>query len=283
MDLGSTALVFSKLTFEESLGKLRALGLDGFELYHPFFYKSIFQGTLSLEPKGLKDVMVLVEAYGLKVLSVNAGNNFVQPDMKLFQEQVEGVKACVDVAAEIGCPVVRVFGGEFAEGKTEAQCIGAITEGLRQSAAHAEERGVTLALENHGRITNNIDTLMGILKEVGSESLKVNLDTGNFYWFGYKLSEVEAIFEKLAPMTAHTHMKNGTTPRREERRKPGEVKLVPLPEGDIDLAKIVKLLKAKGYKGAISMEDEFEGWTSLPIEKVMETLKKDADYLRAAM
>jgi len=276
-------LIFSKLTFEESLGKLRALGLDGFELYHPFFYKNIFQGTLCLEPKVLKDVMALVKAHGLKVVSVNAGNNFVQPDNSLFRKQVEGVKACVDVAMEIGCPVVRVFGGEFAEGKTEAQCIGAITEGLRQSAVYAEEGGVTLALENHGRITNNIDTLTGILKEVGSESLKVNLDTGNFYWFGYKLSEVEAIFKKLAPITAHTHMKNGTTDRREERRKPGEIKLVPLPEGDIDLAKTVKLLKAKGYKGVISMEDEFEGWTSLPLEKVMEILKKDVDYLRVAL
>jgi sugar phosphate isomerase/epimerase len=124
MDLGSTALVFSKLTFEESLGKLRALGLDGFELYHPFFYKNIFQGTLSLEPKVLKDVIALVKAYKLKVLSVNAGNNFVQPNVTLFRKQVEGVKACVDVAAEIRCSLVRVFGGELAEGKTEAQCMG---------------------------------------------------------------------------------------------------------------------------------------------------------------
>jgi len=283
MDLSSTALVFSKLTFKESLGRLKALGLDGFELYNPFFYKNIFQGTLSLEPDVLKDVMALVKAHGLKAVSVNAGNNFVQPDASLFQRQVEGVKACVDVAAKIGCPVVRVFGGEVAEGKTEAECVEAITEGLKQSAVYAQERDVTLALENHGRITNNIDTLMGILKEVSSESLKVNLDTGNFYWFGYKLSEVEAIFKKLALITVHTHMKNGTTQRREERRKPEEIKLVPLPEGDIDLAKVVKLLKAKGYRGAISMEDEFEGWTSLPLEKVMETLKRDADYLRAAM
>jgi hydroxypyruvate isomerase len=160
---------------------------------------------------------------------------------------------------------------------------GTITEGLKQSAAYAEESGVTLALENHGRITNNIDTLMGILKEVGSESLKVNIDIGNFYWFGYKLSEVETILKKLVPMTAHTHMKNGTTDRKEERRKTGDLRFTPLTDGDINLVKVVKLLKTKGYEGAISMEDEFEGWASLPLEKVMEILKRDADYLRAAM
>ena len=106
------------------------------------------------------------------------------------------------------------------------------------------------------------------------------MDTGNFYWFGYRLSEVKEIIEEIIPLTAHTHMKNGRTERKEERRKPGEVKLVPLPDGDIDLSNVIGKLKSSGYKGAISIEDEFEGWRSLPLEKVMETLKRDVEYLR---
>jgi len=50
--------------------------------------------------------------------------------------------------------------------------------------------------------------------EVNSEAL--NIDTSNFYWYGYWLSEVEEIFERLTPLTVHT--KNGTTERKEERR-----------------------------------------------------------------
>ncbi|KYH40872.1 MAG: hypothetical protein AYL31_005670 [Candidatus Bathyarchaeota archaeon B26-1] len=280
--ISSTVLVFSKLTFEESLGRLREIGVDGFELYNPFFYKGIFRGTLSFDQEGLRRVEELADSYGFKVTSVNAGNNFVQVSRDLFEGQVKGVKMCIDAAFNLGTPVVRVFGGEPMEGKTEEECVRAIVEGLRMVASYAEERGVTLALENHGRITNNVDILLRILDEVDSEALKVNMDTGNFYWYGYSLSEVEEIFERLAPVTAHTHMKNGTAERKYERRKIGEVKLTPLPEGDINLLKVVRMLKEKGYKGVISIEDEFEGWTTLPQEKVVEILKRDVEYLRSA-
>lgn len=281
--ISSTALVFSKLTFEESLKMLKEIGVDGFELYNPFFYKGIFQGTLSFDPDGLKRVKELTGFYDLKITSVNAGNNFVQKNRDLFEKQVEGVKQCVDVAVNLGVSVVRVFGGEPSEGKTEEECVRDIIEGLKLAAPYAEDKGVVLALENHGRITNNINILLRILDEVNSEALKVNIDTGNFYWYGYRLSEVEEIFEKLAPLAAHTHMKNGTTERKEERRKIGEIKFTPLAEGDIDLLKVIRMLKEKGYKGAISMEDEFEGWRTLPQEKVMEILKMDVNYLRSAL
>jgi len=60
------------------------------------------------------------------------------------------------------------------------------------------------------------------------------------------------------------------------------IRFTPLAEGDIDLLKFIRMLKEKGYKGVISMEDEFEEWTTLPQEKVIEILKRDIDYLRSA-
>ena len=33
------------------------------------------------------------------------------------------------------------------------------------------------------------------------------MDTGNFYWRGYPLSEVYGILEVLAPFAKHTHLK----------------------------------------------------------------------------
>jgi len=280
--ISSTVLVFSKLTFEEALKILKDIGLDGFEIYNPFFYKGIFRGTLRFDREGLNEAEALADSYGLKITSVNAGNNFVQPNRDLFENQVEGVKMCIDAAARFGTPVVRVFGGEPAEGRSEEDCIKAIIEGLKMAAPHAEDTGVNLALENHGKITNNIDVLLRIINEVNSEAVKVNIDTGNFYWYGYRLSEVYEIFEKLAPLAVHTHMKNGTCQRREERRGIGEIRFTPLAEGDIDLLRVIRMLKEKGYKGVISMEDEFEGWTTLPREKVIEILRKDVEYLRSA-
>jgi len=281
--IGSTALIFGKLTFGESLARLREIGVDGFELYNPFFYEGVFRGTLSLDESGVKEVKSLTESYGLKVISVNAGNNFIQPSRDLFERQMYGVKMCIDVAAKLGCDVVRVFGGEPTQEKTGEAAVIAIIEALKSAAAYAEDRGVTLALENHGRITNNIDTLLRIIDEVNSEALRVNVDTGNFYWYGYRLSEVEEIIERLIPLAAHTHMKNGTTDRKEERRKIGDIKMTPLYEGDIDLTGFIKKLKEGGYSGAISMEDEFEGWRSLPMNEIIKILKADVEYLRSAL
>jgi len=283
MKLGITTLVFSDMSYEEVLSRVKSLGLDGLEIYNPTFYKGIFKGTISFKPESVREAASKAESYGLEILSVNAGNNFVQTEKSLFERQVEGVMECIDAAAAIGCPVVRVFGGEPREGVTMEESIKMIIDGLKRSSSYAEEKGIILALENHGRITNNIDILKRIIEGVNSENLKINMDTGNFYWFGYRLSEVKEIIEEIIPLTAHTHMKNGKTERKEERRKPGEVKLVPLPDGDIDLSKVIGKLKSSGYKGAISIEDEFEEWRSLPLEKVMETLKRDVEYLRESL
>jgi len=283
MNLGTTTLIFKELTFEESLAKVKELGLDGFELYNPSFYNRIFKGTLSLKNENLSNLIATVESYGLKIISVNAGNNFVQPDQAMYKKQIYGIKECIDIAAEVGCNIVRVFGGEPIKGISPNKCLRFIIDGLKAVISYAEKRDIYLALENHGKITNNVDLLMTILDRVGSEHLKLNIDTGNFYWFGYKLSEVDDILKRLAPLAIHTHMKNGTTERKEERRRIGELKFTPLYEGDINLQNFIKLLKENNYKGAISIEDEFEGWTTLPLNEVMKVLKRDVEYLRGIM
>ena len=276
-------MIFKELTFEESLAKVKELGLDGFELYNPSFYNRIFKGTLSLKNENLSNLIATVESYGLKIISVNAGNNFVQPDQAMYKKQIYGIKECIDIAAEVGCNIVRVFGGEPIKGISPNKCLRFIIDGLKAVISYAEKRDIYLALENHGKITNNVDLLMTILDRVGSEHLKLNIDTGNFYWFGYKLSEVNDILKRLAPLAIHTHMKNGTTERKEERRRIGELKFTPLYEGDINLQNFIKLLKGNNYKGAISIEDEFEGWTTLPLNEVMKVLKRDVEYLRGIM
>ena len=283
MNLGTTTLIFKELTFEESLAKVKELELDGFELYNPSFYNGIFKGTLSLKNEKLSNLIATVESYGLKIISVNAGNNFVQLDQAMYEKQIYGIKECIDIAAEVGCNIVRVFGGEPIKGISPNKCLKFIIDGLKAVISYAEKRDIYLALENHGKITNNVDLLMTILDRVDSERLRLNIDTGNFYWFGYELSRVNEIFRDLAPLAIHTHMKNGKTKRKEERRRTGELKFTPLYEGDINLHNFIELLKENNYKGAISMEDEFEGWTTLPLNEKMKILKRDIKYLKGIM
>ncbi|MEM2936088.1 MAG: sugar phosphate isomerase/epimerase, partial [Candidatus Bathyarchaeia archaeon] len=140
---------------------------------------------------------------------------------------------------------------------------------------------ISLAVENHGVIANRREFLRGLLKEVGSDNLGLTLDTGNFYWFGYPVQEVYDIIQEFAGHVKHTHIKNATTEWKNERRKPAEVIMAPLYEGDLNLKLIVDALKRTGYDHDLTIEDESLG--RFPLEERRKILKKDADFLRSLL
>ena len=110
----------------------------------------------------------------------------------------------------------------------------------------------------------------------------MTLDTGNFYWRGHPIDNVYDIIEHFSSFTRHTHVKNINYPedvRATERElgwKYGEY-VSPIPDGDIDHARVVEILEAANYTGDMCIEDEslgkFEG------DERKTTLKRDADYL----
>lgn len=279
MYVSVTGLLFSSYTFEDMLDSLRKLRIEYFELPHPLFYKGIYKGTLKPLLAEVEDVKELVASRGLKLSTVNAGNNFVQTNEDEFRRQVEGVKVCCDLSVEFGCNIVRIFGGDLKAGLTEQDCVNLITKGIRECVDYAEQRNVSLALENHGRITNNYELELKLLETIGSESFKLNVDTGNYYWYGYPLNQVCEILDELAEHAIHTHMKNGTSAKKDERREPGnDFEMKPLEEGDIPLEAFVRGLKRMGYAKAISIEDE-----SINGEDLEETLRKDNTFLQRIM
>ena len=121
-------------------------------------------------------------------------------------------------------------------------------------------------------------------QQVGSDRLGSTLDTGNFYWRGYPLSEVYGILRVLAPYSKHTHVKNINYPedKREMVREAGweyTTYFSPLDEGDIDIAKVVKMLVDAGYTGDICIEDESIGKCKSPEERVA-VLERDVAHIR---
>ena len=111
------------------------------------------------------------------------------------------------------------------------------------------------------------------------------MDTGNFYWRGYPLSEVYGILRILAPYTKHTHLKNIKYPedQREITREAGweyGTYVSPLDEGDIDHAKVLELLAEAGYDEDICIEDESLGHCKTPEERIA-VLERDVAHCTA--
>jgi len=113
------------------------------------------------------------------------------------------------------------------------------------------------------------------------------MDTGNFYWRGYPLSEVYGILTLLAPYARHTHLKNihYPDPERESMREAGwgyERYVSPLDEGDIDHAKVLRMLHDAGYRGDICIEDESLGHFT-PGEERFGILRRDVHHVQAIL
>jgi len=141
-----------------------------------------------------------------------------------------------------------------------------------------------MGIENHGFQGNNLAFQLNVYKAVGSDRLGSTMDTGNFYWRGYPLSEVYGILRILGPYTKHTHLKNINYPEetRETMREAGweyDTYVSPLDEGDIDHAKVLRILADAGYDGDVCIEDESLGHYKSAEERIA-VLERDVAHVK---
>ena len=229
-----------------------AQGLDGVELLHIFWETD--KPDWQLVKRQAADA-------GLEIVSYSASNDFVYADADERQRQLEHLKRCVDGALELGAGLVRVFGGSARDGIAQADGMAMIIEGLAAGAAYAEDHGLTLALENHGRFAGRADQVRAIIEPVGSPALRVNFDTGNFL-----ITDEDPLSaaHDLADLIALVHLKDMKAAAADE---PGHVFVTPggkrltgatLGDGLVDLPAVVAFLREAGYTGWLSLE--YEGY-----------------------
>ena len=109
----------------------------------------------------------------------------------------------------MGVGVVRTFSGDLKPGLSLDAAWPWLAAGMQQAARQAEPLGVTLAIENHGRLLNDGPALARLIREVGASNVGVTLDTGNFAWVGHGPSQVQADFEAVLPHIVSVHVKDG--------------------------------------------------------------------------
>ena len=245
---------------------LSVLGINSIELYLPRDLKVFSGHNLGYELNNFKKYL---SEQNIEVNSILVANDFRETDY---------VVKAVDIARRLGVGVVRVDTiVKEVEGYSLEDYIRASINWLRELKGKVKD--VVLAVENHGYVSNREEYLDALFKEFPETFLGLTLDTGNFYWYGYSLSKVYDIVEKFADRVKHTHVKNAVAERKETQRKPGEVTMSPLYEGDIDLKNIVSILRKHGYNGDLTIEDESLGRYSVLERKNI--LIKDAKYLSA--
>ncbi|NOU97456.1 TIM barrel protein [Paenibacillus sp. LMG 31456] len=196
----------------------------------------------------------------LKLACFGACNNLAERDEAKRKTQVQDILTSVDMAALLGAEVVRIFSGDPSEGLTFEEAKVWIIEGLKEAAAYAEERDITLCLENHGHFAGKASQVNDIIREVGSHALRSTFDTGNFLLVDENPS---AAIEQLLPVISHVHLKDfkKVTPDEQQGKTytslSGAIYAGQAPgEGDVNLPLILSQLKAVDYDGWLAVEYE---------------------------
>lgn len=260
---------------------LRDLGVDGFELYVGRDLKTqpIDGGRFDLSSgDGVARLKRFLSLRGFKVYALLLANDFSNPDLN---RETAYVRAGLEAAYRLEARVVRINAlMREIQGYGLEDYVGRMAEAVEPCIRVCRETGVSLAVENHGVVANRVEFLKLLFDRFPDGCLGLTLDTGNFYWFGYPLNRVYEIYETFAPYVKHSHIKNAVAEpgKKDAVRKPGDVEMTPLYEGDIALDRVIDILEKTGYRHDLTIEDE-----SLPRFKPRERimiLRKDVEYLR---
>ncbi len=205
--------------------------------------------NLWAEPIDYTAIQAQIGASGVAVSSLGGYWNPAQLSDEALAEEVEQFVGYCTVAREMGIPVVRAFAGDVMEGYTLDDFYPRIVAGFKAVTERVANWGITVGIENHGRLINDGDRLKDLFDDVASPVLGMTIDTGNFCWAGHSLETAHRYFDVLAPYTVNVHVKDG-------RFEDGEWVLYPVGRGDIDLPGLFDRLDEEGYDGPIVSEYE---------------------------
>jgi sugar phosphate isomerase/epimerase len=157
------------------------------------------------------------------------------------KRNVDHVRIHAALARDLGCPLVRVFGGGLDPDLTHEDALARAAENLRAFGDAAVAEGVALVLETHDAFSTGkqVAELLALAAHPAAYAL---WDLHHPFRQG---ETPETTHRFLAPFLRHVHVKDG---------KNGAYTL--MGEGDVPLAAMLDLIRTGGYDGPISLEWE---------------------------
>jgi sugar phosphate isomerase/epimerase len=193
---------------------------------------------------------------GLDVSGTAVGNNFCVANPDKLKEQIDMVKKWTEHSARLGAKTMRIFAGGVAKGDSEDKARERCVAAIQEACDHAAKYGVYLALENHGGLTDTVEHILALVKEVKHDWFGVNLDTGNFH-----TEDPYGDLEKLVPYAVTVQVKT-------------EIQRRGMKKEDADLSRLIDMLRKARYRGYVALEYEAAEDARTAVPRHLETLKK---------
>jgi sugar phosphate isomerase/epimerase len=181
------------------------------------------------------------EDAGLEFACLSSSVRLSDPAPEAQQRERASFAAYAELAADLDCRMVRVFGGNLPSGVTRAAALPSMADFLRQLGDIAAAHHVTLVLETHDAFSTGAQ-VAELLRQADHPAVGALWDLHHPYREG---EDPEATMQLLAPYLRHTHVKDSR-----------EGRYTLMGEGDVPLAEMIELLRSNGYDGWISVEWE---------------------------
>ena len=173
---------------------------------------------------------------GLDISGTGVRNDFTLAGDAERQAEIEHAKRWIEVAAQLGAPVLRVFAGKaLPDGQSREAATERLVESLRTVAEYGAQYGVMPVLQNHADFLLTAAQVEDVLKQVGSEWLGLMLDIGSLG--GPDPYEEIAV---LAPYAVTWQIKEEVTVTGEKAKT--------------DLDRIIAIAIEAGYRGYLPLE-----------------------------
>jgi len=191
----------------------------------------------------------------IRIVSYAVANDFVKADPAEREAALRQITDAIPIALALGTRTIRVFSGNLGEGFTFDSALGFIIEGLSEAAAAAAAKGITLCLENHGKLAGTGRQVQDILERVGSPALKSTFDTGNFLLVD---EDPLRALDVLLPRVGHVHVKDFAEDPAGRYVSLGGRKFegAAAGKGQVQLDTMVRRLREAGYAGEYVLEYE---------------------------
>ena len=221
----------ASMTLDDFIQFCADLDLDGTELTSYYF-------PAEVTPDYLLHLKEFTFRLGLNISGTAIGNDFCLPDGEDREFHLNMTRQWIDFAAVMGAPVIRIFAGQVPKDDSESAALDRCVAGINESLQHAAQKGVALALENHGGITSTPDQLLAIVERVDdSPWFGVNFDSGNF-----RTDDPYGDLARIAPYAINAQIKVKMSVGGEQQ--------------EADLPRVVGILKDAGYRGYLVLEYE---------------------------
>jgi sugar phosphate isomerase/epimerase len=215
-----------------------------------------------------------VEDTGKVIPMMCCSPDFTHPDAAFRENEIAKQKRWIDMTHTLGGSYCRVLSGQKRPELSIAEGVKHAADSIHACLPHAQERGITLILENHYKddfwdypeFAQRIDVFCQLVAAVEHPNFGVNYDPSNTYLAGEDPIELlKRVSHRVVSMHASDrYLAEGTLEdlRKEEEGVQGYARR--LRHGEIgkglnDYDAIFTELKSKGFDGWISIEDGVDG------------------------